>query len=87
MKPFTVILLWIYTQQSQRNRAANEFKECVRLLEDEYEMEPSNETIRLHKAIKQDRISLLAEFLDSEIKLKHGDWKCQATLADSSPQR
>ena len=49
-------LITLYAQNNQRNAALRQYRECVRILDEELGVHPLDETTQLYEAIKENRL-------------------------------
>ncbi len=53
-------LMLLYAQSGQRSKALNQFRSCIRILDEELGVAPLPETIALHEAIRDNQITPIA---------------------------
>jgi predicted ATPase/DNA-binding SARP family transcriptional activator len=63
-------LMLLYAQSGQRNKALDQFRNCVRILNEELGVSPLPETAALHDAIRDNQISALSSTHDSPLLIR-----------------
>lgn len=69
------VLIALYAQSEQRNAALRQYRECVRILDEELGVAPLSETTQLYEAVKENRV-------EQEILREQFSFSSIQTIAD-----